>query len=549
MAFVVYLRFSVLVLLCLVPYSQAARLTCQSMVDHAPQGVQLTASKYLPNDDVTSRYCLLRGKVPSRLGSDGYTYQLEFELRLPDSWQGRFAYQFNDGHGGIVEPALGQLTGLRATEFAVNQGFAVLSSNDGHNARQQTLAGVVKSTLFAHDPQARINYGYQTVAQLFPIATQLTETYYQQAIQYTYGMGQGNGGRMAIVAASRFPEMFDGLIAEAPGINMPKSALQFPWDTQILHRLNTDIRLSLSKRELNLFVQSLLQQCDALDGINDDLILAYRQCAEHFEATAVTCTNRFDRHCLSAQTTGALITMHKGPHNSNNKALYSDWLFDTGIRSQNWRDWKVQSRIASWDYQPYNSVMGASALANIFMTPPVDVIGTPYSLETFLLNFDFDRDAPNINTTHKQFTQSAMDFMSGSEVNPKLEHFHRNGGKIMVFHGNSDPLFSAKDTMRWFDFLNFHHHGKVNDFVRLFLVPGMPHGEGGSSTDRFDILKATVAWVEAKQAPSKIIAYTRTENPEITPRLAGVSRPLCAYPKQAFYKAGPFRQASSFACR
>jgi len=120
-------------------------------------------------------------------------------------------------------------------------------------------------------------------------------------------------------------------------------------------------------------------------------------------------------------------------------------------------------------------------------------------------------------------------------VKPTLTEFKRLGGKMMIFHGNSDPVFSVKDTMRWYDFLNFALEGQAPEFVRLYRVPGMPHGQGGPSADQFDMLQPLVSWVERKKSPQDVMAATRTENPEITARMAGMTRPLCPYPSYAKY--------------
>jgi feruloyl esterase len=76
----------------------------------------------------------------------------------------------------------------------------------------------------------------------------------------------------------------------------------------------------------------------------------------------------------------------------------------------------------------------------------------------------------------------------------------------------------------------------------------MPHGEGGLSLGRFDTLLALMNWVEKQQTANRIIATASTANPEITPRIVDLERPLCPYPTTAIYRQGDVRLASSFAC-
>jgi feruloyl esterase len=529
--------------------AQANPLGCQALATEAPKNVEIKTSMRESDNEVRSPFCLVSGVMSQYLGADGKFYSIKFELRLPNYWQGRFAYQFNDGHDGEVKPALGATTGLIPSQYAINQGFAVVSSNGGHDANAYPEAGLASSAVFAHNAIARRNYGYAAVEQLNPVARLLIERYYQQPIKYAYGIGQSNGGRLAMVAATRFPDMFDGLLVGYPGLNAPKAALQHAWDVQALHRVNEDIRQSLTKRDLDFFARRLLTQCDGLDGMNDDMIFASEACQSVFKPTALVCKSDFDRDCLPLEKVAALMKMHQGPHNSQNQALYTSWVYDTGVRSENWRAWKVESRISEWSNKPVGLVMGAMSLAHIYTTPFAKIKGDLYSLESYLQAFDFDKDAPKIYATNNEFKESAMTIMTPPDAaKPKLTGFQQNGGKMMIFHGNSDPVFSVKDTVRWYDFLDFILEGRAKDFVRLYRVPGMPHGQGGQSTDQFDMLQPLVSWVEKDESPKAIVAATRVDNPEITARMAGLTRPLCAYPAYAQYKSGNYRDAQSFRC-
>jgi hypothetical protein len=524
-------------------------LRCQALVAKAPLNVEMTSTMMSRDKDVRSPYCLVSGVIAQRMGVNSKFYGIQFELRLPDFWQGRFAYQFNGGLDGEVKPALGKMTGLIPSQYAINQGFAVVSSNGGHDARAYPETGLAGVAAFGHDPEARRDYAYGAVQKLNPIARGLVESYYGSPIKYSYGLGQSNGGRLAMVAATRFPTMFDGLLVGYPGFNLPKAALQQAWDTQALYHVNDNISRALTRRDLVVFAKKILDQCDGLDGIYDDMVFATDACQKVFDPKVLVCKSDFDKYCLSMIKVAALIKMHAGPHNSKDQALYTDWVYDTGIRSNNWRMWKLESSVSDWSHKPINVVMGSASLANVFTTPYTNVAGDIYSLENYLLKFDFDKDAPKIFATNSQFKESAMTMMTPPDAaKPKLTEFKQNGGKMLIFHGNSDPVFSVKDTMRWYDFLDFGLVGRAHEFVRLYRVPGMPHGQGGPSADKFDMLQPLVSWVERKQAPQEIVAATRPDNPEITARMAGMTRPLCPYPAYARYNKGDFLKASSFQC-
>ena len=101
-------------------------------------------------------HCLVSGKMAQRTSTvDGNAYAIGFEMRLPKDWSGRYLYQGNGGTDGVVSQASGGFSGGGPLQNALQQGFAVISSDAGHSAAQNPLFGL--------DPQARLDYGYQAV--------------------------------------------------------------------------------------------------------------------------------------------------------------------------------------------------------------------------------------------------------------------------------------------------------------------------------------------------------------------------------------------------
>ena len=125
-----------------------------------------------------------------------------------------------------------------------------------------------------------------------------------------------------------------------------------------------------------------------------------------------------------------------------------------------------------------------------------------------------------------------------------LNTFSSHGGKLLFYHGVSDPWFSAYDTIDYYERMTARSGGEasVSKWSRLYLAPGMGHcGGGQAALDSFDLLGAVVDWVEKGTAPDAVVATGRA--------FPGRSRPMCAYPTHAQYKgSGDPEDAKNFEC-
>lgn len=134
--------------------------------------------------------------------------------------------------------------------------------------------------------------------------------------------------------------------------------------------------------------------------------------------------------------------------------------------------------------------------------------------------------------------------------NPKLDSMRAAGHKLILYHGQSDGVFSFNDSVRWWEKLNANAGGKAADFARLFAVPGMNHCATGPATDNFDALGAIVDWVEKGKAPDAILATVSAGNKELPANWSrSRARPLCPWPEFAHYIGGDVEKAESFVCR
>ena len=490
-------------------------------------------------------HCLVQGQMNQRTSSvDGKTYAIGFEMRLPVNWNGRFFYQANGGLDGNVVPATGSIGGGSPKTTALHMGFAVISSDAGHSGAQIPTFGI--------DPQARLDYGYNAVAQLTPMAKNLVAKAYGRAPDRSYFGGCSNGGRHAMVAAARFASQYDGILAGNPGFNLPKAAVAQLYGVQQYAKVTTantaagkpDLQTAFTQAEMNTVANAVLARCDALDGAADGIVADVQMCKQAFDlATAVpTCGGARDGSCLSAAQKSVLDNVFSGAKNSAGTAIYSSFPYDAGINRADWRQWEFSN----------SQSLDTAAVGFVFSTPPLGT-SRPSGID-FALGFSMDVDAPSIFASTALYTESAMSFMT--PPNPsKLSVLRDRGSKLIVYHGTSDAVFSSDDTTSWYEQLRAANGGEASGFARFFPVPGMNHCGRGPATDQFDMLTPLVAWVEQGKAPASIIATARGAGANVVNTELPVdwsadrTRPLCPYPKTATYMGGSIESATSFACR
>jgi hypothetical protein len=251
--------------------------------------------------------------------------------------------------------------------------------------------------------------------------------------------------------------------------------------------------------------------------------------------------------CLSAAQKDVLAKVLAGPRDRSGAEIYAGLPADPGLAGRDWATWKFVNSVGPRD---------AIALGFVFSTPPVSpavLNGQGNSLIDYALNFSLDTDLPKLRATSGPYRESAMDFMTPPDT--RFGSFVAKGGRMIVFHGTADPVFSALDSIAWQERFRQAHGAAADRHARLFLVPGMNHSRGGPATDQMDMVEALVAWVERGQAPDAVVARARgagsaVPNPEVPADWSPTrSRLLCPYPQVPRYQGGDSENAASFACR
>jgi feruloyl esterase len=482
---------------------------------------------FMPAVQVTSlpSHCLVHGEVNHHKGDDGKDYGDKFEIRMPAEWEGRLLYMGGGGLDGALNPALG-LQGpvtMPDSKSALSMGYAVVSSDGGH----EDATPMRSDGSFGSDPGARADYNYRSTKLVTDVARKVIAQYYGHEIKHSYFQGCSNGGREGLMVAERYPDYFDGVVAGAPAFNLTRAAIAEAWNTVQLASIapskpdgTPDLAQSLTEADLKLLVSAVLEKCDALDGLKDGLIFNTEAC--HFDPAVLKCASGQGANCLPAEKVAVIDNIFKGPHDSAGKPIYSTWPYDSGDAAEGWRVWMTGlGPVPSINVMLFPSFFNGVALA-----------GAPPRIDIF--KFNFDSDPVRIEKASADINATSTDWTG----------FRKRKGKLILYTGMSDPVFSGHDLVRFYRQIGQNNGGdaEVRNFARLFLAPGMNHCSGGPGLDDFDTLGAIQRWVEEDKAPESIVAGGRAS--------PGRTRPLCPYPLFATYDGkGEPEKAASFSCR
>ena len=445
-------------------------------------------------------YCQLTGYFEKRTGVNDHPYAIGFGLSLPDDWNGKFLFQGGGGLNGVIRDPLGSLAAGKVP--ALFRGYAVASSDGGHQS------DTVFNPYFFDDQKALLDFYSGAVEKSTHVALELVEQVYKQDPSQAYFVGCSTGGREAMTMSQRAPELFDGIIVGAPARQTNFSELANLWSAKRLAQANPNKKgTPFSPTQQQAIVKELLAQCDANDGLADGLIFDVEGC--DFEPENLMCEeNNSTDACLNQNQISALNDAFGGPRTSDGQQVYPGFYFDTGI-------------VATGERSIPGLLQAKSGpLLSVYMDEDFDM----------QKQVDIAKNLP---------------LAPGNAVITNLTTFAHNGGKIMFFHGVSDPWFSAKDTFQYFQAMQENSGGsaEADEWSQFYFVPGMGHcGGGEQALDNFDMLSELDNWVVEQQQPVSVTATGES--------MPGISRPLCPHPKVPIYDGqGETDNDSSFTCK
>jgi feruloyl esterase len=491
--------------------AQQAECTVTALQAKAPKGTTITAAAVVPAAATLPAYC----RVDGRVAVPGN--EVNFRVGLPDGWNGKFYFSGIGGLGGRI----GSL------DKGLSRGYASASTDTGHDAADPN---------WGSNRAKEIDYGHRGTHVTAVASKAIAAAFYAKPVQHAYFEGCSNGGRQAFMEVQRYPEDFDGIIGGHPATGTPMQAGR----AVVYQHMLASPENMLTADAIELVSKATLAACDDKDGLKDGLISNPPACA--FDVASLTCSadapkGASPQACLTPGQVTTVKKIYGGVKLKDGKTFAYGFPVGHEGGTSGWRAWisganpPAKQEDGSLAYGPERQPSGYGLMEPNFRFLALDNDDPKYSWKVL----DIDRDMPRLKTMTEIL----------SPLDPDLRPYKKHGGKLIAYHGWSDPGISAAGTVAYFDQMTKAVGGQkqADDFARLFMVPGMHHCGGGPGPNSFDMLPALEAWVEKGVAPTAIVAS------RITDGKVERTRPLCPHPLVATYKgSGSIDDAASFSC-
>jgi feruloyl esterase len=419
---------------------------------------------------------------------------IKAEIWLPVSgWNGKYEAVGNGGWAGTIP--------YPAMAAALVSGYATAGTDTGHTGNNADFA-------LGH-PEKLIDLAYRSIHETTVKAKTVINENYGMPARYSYYNGCSQGGRQGLAAAQKYPEDFDGIIAGAASWNQMRAH----GAREALNLLvNKDQDSLIPRSKYEMIHEAVLNACDALDGVKDGVIENPLQC--NFDYTKLVCKAGDAADCLTrgqVESAKAMTSPLKDPKTGK-------VLFDGHLMPGSELGWATLGG-------PEPLGLSTSGMKNVVFKDP------QWDYHTMNLSTDVDRAAES----------DKGEMYSGD---PNLKPFFDRGGKLLMYHGWSDPQVNPLLSVNYYkNVVDTVGKDKAANSIALFMIPGMNHCAGGPGTDTFEKVKVLEQWVEQGKKPSQIVAS------HLTAGKVDKTRPLCPFPQVAKYKgAGDTNDAASFVC-
>jgi feruloyl esterase len=459
-------------------------------------------SAQVVNDGKVAAYCKVKVNI------DDF---IDFEVHLPVAkWSQRLLFSGN----GYLPPA------------GTGEWVTTTWSDLGHRAHEE---------VFANDYEHRVDYGYRSMHLIVLSSKALAGKYYGRGPKYTYYAACSEPAREGMVDLERYPDDYDGVAAGCTPMPMTvNNGIYNTWNMVLNAR--PDGSAILHNDKLPLIHQTVLDQCDAADGLKDGLISAPYSC--HPDLSVIQCKPGQDAStCLSADEIRVTMEVYRSAHDDKGNQLVPTGPLPGSELA--WAGLIASGSSVAANYQEARDGT-AKAVRSLYSDPPL-----PESFQISDIKFD--------KTTFDALTKLHYIY---DGTDPDLIAFAKAGHKLLLWHGLADVMVPTAYSLNYYAALQKTLGQKtVDSFVRFYLFPGVYHCGGGQGPGIRDFLAPLTLWVEQGIAPDALNAAHVPQSPNNlgpgssaqTNNAPDMTRPIYPYPYTSKYTGkGDIHDAANF---
>jgi feruloyl esterase len=434
------------------------------------------------------------------------------ELWMPRQWNHKL---LGVGNGGLA----GSISYLPMVK-PLQQGYATSSTDTGHQGSGTDGAWALGNY------ERIVNFADRGTHLMAEAGKLILKAFYSAQPVHSYFNGCSQGGHEAMIEAQRYPADFDGIIAGDPANNWTHHYI----GGHLWSALAMDGDGYIPSNKVHILADAVNAQCDALDGIKDGVLNDPRRC--NFNPETLLCKGSDTAECLTGAQVAAVRKIWTGLRTAEGQVIYPGLVPGGEAGPGGWAAYVTGDAPGNGRH--------ASLAVPFFKFMVFDDPNWDYKTFKFDATGGFDSDI--------DYTDSKLAALFNA-VNPDLSEFKARGGKLIHYHGWSDPDITPLNSINYYESVMRAQGGDVHglqstvEFYRLFMVPGMQHCQGGPGATNFDMIGPLDQWADKGVAPAKVIAS------HVTNGVVDRTRPLCPYPQEAQWNgAGSSDDAANFVC-
>jgi feruloyl esterase len=433
--------------------------------------------------------------------------EVAFELWMPERWNTKLLAVGNGGLAGTIS--------YSAMIKPLQEGYATSSTDTGH------VAGGTDNGSWALNRYDRIiNFADRATHLMAEADKVILAAFYSAAPSHSYFSGCSQGGHEAFIEAQRYPNDYDGIIAGDPANYWTHHYV----GGHLWPAIATDGDAYIPAEKVSVIADAVNEACDALDGVKDGVLSDPRRC--HFDPAKLLCTGSDTSKCLTSPQVSAVQKIWAGLKTADGRQIWPGLVPGGEAGTGGWANWIT------------GTGPGRSGHLNL---------GIPFFRYMLFDNPAWDYHSFRLEPSDG--FDSDIDYLDSklgaifNAINPDLSAFKARGGKLIQYHGWSDPDITPLNSINYYESVQKTMGSNTAQFYRLYMVPGMQHCNGGPGATTFDMVGPLDTWVTSGAAPDSILASKLT-NGAVTR-----TRPLCPYPQEATWKGtGSTDDAASFSC-